>query len=121
MLIWQDFPTLLANPHLLAVLERFFSYPRRLVALAAYDHNVGNGNRSFPLDYAPLTILGIGPGMSFNKINLFHDNPVFLGKDTENFTRLPFFLSSDNHHQIVCFDMVFRFIHRFLWTPRTWV
>ncbi len=112
---FDQLAALFANQGFLLILQYSLPGPRALVALRAQEENIGDMNGSFFFNDAPLAGLAGRPGMTLNKINLFHHDPVLLGKDPQDFPALPLLRPRDDEDQVIFLNVK---LDRFHGKPR---
>jgi hypothetical protein len=69
-------------------------------------------DRRLALDDAALLILSTRPGMAFNHIDFFNQNPFFFAIDLEDFADLTRFLAGNNFYLVVFFYQASIFYHQ---------
>src|SRR5207249_1803618 len=90
----------LADAELAAVREHLDPAPRRLVAPAADDEDVGERQRALALDDAALPQLLRRPLVLLHHVELFHQHPSGDGQDPQHLAALAPLLAGDDRYRV---------------------
>ena len=70
------------------------------------EHHVGEMNGSLALDNCSFRVLLVAFGVFLDHFHTFHNNPLFAGKDLDDFSALASFRTGNHDHFIVLFYML---------------
>jgi hypothetical protein len=91
----------MTNSHLLAILKKVEADSGRLTTFITQQHYFGYIDWSFKLDYAGLPCRSASSRMTFNHIEPFHDDFLFLGEGTSYLPLFPFVFTGKDNNRIV--------------------
>jgi hypothetical protein len=97
--------TFLTDTDLLTLFQDLVAQPDALFTFIAVIGNVRNIDGSFLLDDAALA-LGIGTLMALDKVELFHNHPVFVPHNPDDLAGFAFFPAGRNLHRISLFQVL---------------
>jgi hypothetical protein len=110
-LSFDGFIAFSANTDLLAIFQDLHLNPDGVEAVVAHQLYVGKVNGSLGFNDPALGIFEVGLLVTLHLVDAFHNNPIFLPDDFEDFADLASVLSGKNLDFIISSDMRFFTVH----------